>query len=82
MNSVISASALRATIPEVVAKVRRGARFTVIYRNYPAFQIVPIEGVKKAFGDLNADSLYRAKPVGRSNARLSSADHDASLYGG
>jgi antitoxin (DNA-binding transcriptional repressor) of toxin-antitoxin stability system len=81
MNTLISAKELRASLPKVVAKVRRGARFTVLYRSRPAFQVVPVTAAPEAVGDLDHDSLYRAKPVGRSKDGRSSADHDAFLYG-
>ena len=40
INVPISAKRLRATLPDVVERVRKGTRFTVIYRSRPAFQIV------------------------------------------
>jgi antitoxin (DNA-binding transcriptional repressor) of toxin-antitoxin stability system len=43
MNIPINAKRLRATLPDVVERVRKGARFTVIYRSRPAFQIVPVD---------------------------------------
>ena len=42
MNVPINAKRLRATLPDVVERVRKGTRFTVIYRSRPAFQIVPV----------------------------------------
>jgi antitoxin (DNA-binding transcriptional repressor) of toxin-antitoxin stability system len=41
MNVPINAKRLRATLPEVVERVRKGTRFTVINRSRPAFQICP-----------------------------------------
>ena len=35
----INAKRLRATLPDVVNRVRKGTRFTVIYRSRPAFPI-------------------------------------------
>ena len=81
MNTVINAKELRASLPEVVEKVRRGARFTVLYRSRPAFQVVPVEAIANSRGDLEGDPLYRAKPVGRSTDGRSAADHDSILYG-
>ena len=43
MNVPINAKRLRATLPDVVERVRKGTRFTVIYRSRPAFQIVPVD---------------------------------------
>jgi antitoxin (DNA-binding transcriptional repressor) of toxin-antitoxin stability system len=42
MNTLISAKQLRSSLLEVVKKVRHGARFTVLYRSKPAFQLVPL----------------------------------------
>jgi len=80
MNATINAKQLRASLPEVVEKVRRGARFTVLYRSRPAFQVVPIDAPPGAAGDLESDPLYRAKPLGRSSDGRAAADHDAFLY--
>ena len=42
MPEIINAKQLRARLKEVVAKVRHGERFTVLYRSRPAFDIVPV----------------------------------------
>ena len=81
MNTLISAKQLRSSLPEVVKKVRRGARFTVLYRSRPAFQIVPVGAPPEALDDLRREALYRAQPVGRSSDGRSAADHDNLLYG-
>ncbi len=80
MNTLISAKQLRASLPEVVEKVRRGARFTVLYRSRPAFQIIPVDAPAPAAGSLAGEPLHRAKPLGRSADGQSAADHDALLY--
>ena len=80
MNTVINTKELRASLPEVVARVRRGARFTVIYRSRPAFQVIPVDAATHRTGDLKDDPLYQAKPLGRSADGHSAADHDAFLY--
>lgn len=80
MNTMINAKELRASLPEVVEKVRRGARFTVLYRSRPAFQVVPIDAAANALGDLKDDPLYRAKALGRSTDGWRAADHDSVLY--
>jgi antitoxin (DNA-binding transcriptional repressor) of toxin-antitoxin stability system len=80
MNVSINAKRLRATLPEVVERVRKGTRFTVIYRSRPAFQIVPITDIGEASVSLADDSLYRAEAVGSSADGLTSVDHDAILY--
>lgn len=81
MNESISAKQLRGSLPEVVKRVKKGARFTVIYRRQPAFQIVPVSDAARGPAALKDDPLYRAGPVGRSTDRKSAADHDALLYG-
>lgn len=62
-------------------EVRRGVRFTVLYRSRPAFRIVAVEDDGEGAGPLDADPLYRAEAVGRSTDGASAADHDAALYG-
>jgi antitoxin (DNA-binding transcriptional repressor) of toxin-antitoxin stability system len=80
MNIPINAKRLRTTLPDVVERVRRGTRFTVIYRSRPAFQIVPVDDAGSASSSLVDDPLYRAQPVGSSDDGHTSADHDAVLY--
>jgi prevent-host-death family protein len=81
MDRTISAKELRASLPRIVERVRRGERFTVLYRSRPALRIVP--ATDEALGELplEQDPLYRAKPVGSSTDGLSAADHDRILYG-
>lgn len=81
MNESINAKQLRGSLPEVVKRVRKGARFTVIYRSRPAFQIVPVTDADERPSALEDDPLYRARPVGRSTDGRSAADHDTLLYG-
>lgn len=81
MNAVINAKQLRASLPELVARVRKGARYTVLYRSRPAFQIVPMDEPTAAAAALEDDPLYGAAPVGRSRDGRRAADHDAVLYG-
>ena len=81
MNALINAKELRASLPKVVERVRRGARFTVLYRSRPAFQVVPVDAPSDTAGDLQSESLYRAKPVGRSTDGRTAAEHDSLLYG-
>jgi antitoxin (DNA-binding transcriptional repressor) of toxin-antitoxin stability system len=81
MNTTINAKQLRASLPEIVRRVRRGARFTVLYRSSPAFQIVPADEAGQTGVMLEADSLYRAKPVGSSIDARTAAGHDEDLYG-
>lgn len=81
MNVPINAKRLRASLPEVVERVRKGTRFTVIYRSRPAFQIVPVDDVHQSAVDLPSDPLYRAQAVGRSTDKRTAAEHDSMLYG-
>lgn len=81
MNFTINAKQLRGSLPKVVERVRRGARFTVLYRSRRAFQIVPIDDTAAPQTSLEADPLYRARAVGRSRDGRSAADHDAVIYG-
>ena len=80
MHVPINAKRLRATLPEVVERVRRGTRFTVIYRSRPAFHIVPVDAADAAPASLEDDTLFRADAVGASSDRRTSVDHDAILY--
>ena len=80
MNTTINVKELRASLPKVVNRVRRGAQFTVLYRSRPAFRIVPVNGVATPGGGLEGEPLYRAKAVGRSCDGRSAAGHDSVLY--
>lgn len=81
MNVSINAKRLRASLPDVVERVRKGTRFTVIYRSRPAFQIVPVTDLEHGPGALDEDPLYRAEAVGQSRDGRTAADHDTVLYG-
>ena len=82
MDHTINTKQLRASFPEMVRRVRRGERFTVLYRSRPAFRIVPVTD-EHAGQELSLDNdpLYRAAAVGRSTDGLTSRDHDRILYG-
>lgn len=80
MNVPINAKRLRGSLPEVVERVRKGTRFTVIYRSRPAFQIVPMNDREAPAGALSDESLFQAPAVGRSRDGRASADHDSLLY--
>ena len=58
-NVSINAKRLRGSLPEVVQRVRKGTRFTVIYRSRPAFQIVPV-----------GDGNYSLRDLGSANGTL------------
>ena len=80
MNVPINAKRLRASLPDVVERVRKGTRFTVMYRSRPAFQTVPVNDAGDAAVALDDDSLYGAEAVGSSSDGRTSTDHDAVLY--
>ena len=80
MNVSINAKRLRGSLPDVVERVRKGTRFTVIYRSRPAFQIVPVDDTEHGDVALTDDSLYQAPAVGRSRDGGTAADHDEVLY--
>jgi len=81
MERIVNAKQLRSSLPRIVEGVRRGERYTVIYRSRPAFRIVPARDEDIADGELADDPIYGAAAVGASKDRRSSADHDALLYG-
>lgn len=82
MDQTINAKELRASLPETVRRVRRGERFTVLYRSRPAFRIVPVQGgADDATLPLTEDPIYRAPAVGRSVDGSPSREHDRILYG-
>ncbi len=81
MNDTINAKELRALLPKLVERVRKGARFTVLYRSRPAFRIVPVDETPEKLCPLEEDPIYKMKGVGKSKDGLSSKDHDKVLYG-
>lgn len=82
MDITINATELRASVAKVVKQVRKGEQFMVVYRRRPAFRIVPVGEAPPPETPLDADPLYRAKPVGRSSDKATAAEHDTALYGG
>jgi prevent-host-death family protein len=82
MDRTINVKELRASLPETVARVRRGERFTVLYRGRPAFRIVPVEDEAAAeLPPLEEDPIYRAPGLFRSGDGRMARDHDEILYG-
>lgn len=80
MPEVINAKQLRERLQEIVDRVRHGGRFTVLYRNRPAFDIVPVGKPPLDSVPLESDPLYRATPVGTSDAGDAATQHDEVLY--
>lgn len=80
METLINAKTLRNELRSVMERVRKGERFTVLYRSRPVCRIVPVDADQTPLGGLEVDSLYQAGPLGRSKDGLSGADHDTLLY--
>jgi antitoxin (DNA-binding transcriptional repressor) of toxin-antitoxin stability system len=80
MNLLINATQLQASLSDVVERVSNGARYTVIYWNRPAFQIVPLDQCGRPPVDLANEPLYRAQAVGRSTDGRTAAEHGTVLY--
>jgi antitoxin (DNA-binding transcriptional repressor) of toxin-antitoxin stability system len=77
----INTKELRASLPEIVRRVGRGERFTVLYRSRPAFRLIPIGASVVDPSRLADDPLYQAEAIGHSTDGLGSEDHDRLLYG-
>ena len=80
MPETISAKQLRERLQDVVEKVRRGERFTVLYRSRPAFDIIPVGSPPLDGVPLESDLLYEAPPVGASKSGDAAVRHDEVLY--
>lgn len=78
---VINAKALRGELREILERVRKGERFTVLYRNRPVCQLVPVDEQGQMLTALENDSLYGAEAVGRSRDGKTAEQHDELLYG-
>lgn len=81
MQETINTKELRASLPKIVEDVKRGKRFTVLYRSRPAFRIVPLNDSERLEYPLEKEPLYRTGAVGKSRDGLSATDHDTLLYG-
>lgn len=81
MKNVLNVKELRSSLPQIIRQVRKGDRFTILYRSKPAFRIVPVEAEEDITVPLTEDPLYQAPPVGRSADGLTARDHDTVLYG-
>lgn len=80
MPEIIRAKQLREHLQDVVERVRHGERFTVLYRNRPAFDIIPVGSPPIDNAPLEPDLLYEAPPVGASESGEAAARHDEVLY--
>ncbi len=81
MEHVINVKELRASLPEIVKRVRQGDQYTVLYRSRPAFRIVGVGAEQELTIPLSDDPLYGAPAVGKSSDGLTAQDHDRLLYG-
>ena len=81
VKSTINAKTLRTSLGAILERVRRGERFTVLYRSKPVCRIVPVDAEELERGAAEEDPLYGAGALGRSTDGLTAADHDAVLYG-
>ena len=80
MQTMINVKTLRNELTRVIERVRKGDRFTVLYRSRPAFQIVPVDVDGLDLGDLEDEPLYRAKAIGRCKDGRAASEHDDILY--
>jgi prevent-host-death family protein len=80
MSTSINSKMLRASLPDVVRRVKKGARFTVIYRSRPAFRIVPLDDTAEVTDVIENDPLFEAGAVGHSADGHTAAEHDDVLY--
>jgi len=81
MKRIINVKELRASLPEIVRRVRQGDQYTVLYRSRPAFRIISVDENEKIELPLSDDPLYKAPAVGNSRDGLNACDHDRILYG-
>ena len=81
MEKTINIRQLRSDLAAIVDQVRKGSRFTVLYRSRPAFRIVPVDGQRSGTTDYTGDPLYQAKPLGRPKGHVAEKHHDEILYG-
>ena len=81
MKHTINIKELRASLPDIIKKVRLGDQYVVLYRSRPAFRIMAVDAEVELTIPLSDDPIYRATAIGRSSDGLTSQDHDLILYG-
>ncbi|CAB1083500.1 hypothetical protein D1AOALGA4SA_11062 [Olavius algarvensis Delta 1 endosymbiont] len=81
MKHTINVKELRASLPDIIKKVRLGDQYIVLYRSHPAFRIMAVDAEEDITIPLSDDPIYRATAIGRSSDGLTSVDHDSTLYG-
>ena len=81
MKHIMNIKELRASLPEIIKKVRLGDQYVVLYRSRPAFRITAVDAEEDITLPLSDDPIYRAPAIGRSSDGLTSRHHDLILYG-
>ena len=82
METVIHAKTLRTRLAEIMKRVQKGERFTVLYRSRPVCRITPADRVLEAESALEEDPIYQSESLSCSKDGKTAADHDEILYGG
>ena len=81
MERTINVKELRASMPDIVRRVGRGERFTVLYRSRPAFRLVPVAPEEAELPPLEEDPIYRMGALVHSDDGGLAEEHDDVLYG-
>ncbi len=80
MHTVISSGQLKSNFGQIIGQIKKGTKFTVSYRNSPAFEIFPIIRQKRFANNLKSDPIYHSGPLGRSSTGDIAVNHDKVLY--
>jgi antitoxin (DNA-binding transcriptional repressor) of toxin-antitoxin stability system len=81
VNQIINAKRLRRELGRILERVRRGERFTVLYRSRPMCDLVPPGGAGPGPGPLDEDPIFSADGIAASTDGRTSEDHDRDIYG-
>jgi prevent-host-death family protein len=81
MKRMINTKELRASLSQIIERVKHGDQYTVLYRSRPVFCIVGVDKQEEIMCPLSDDPLFQAGAVGASTDGLSGVDHDNILYG-
>ena len=79
--TLINIRTLRSQLSQILERVRKGERFTILYQSRPVYQLIPLGEQETSPSTLEEDPLYRTEAVGRSTDDKTAADHDDLLYG-
>lgn len=80
MATVINTKQLRQRLGEIVRGARKGARYTVLYRSRPAFDILPVGARAAPTAPIEEEPLFGAPALGRSRNGRAARDHDRIAY--